>query len=255
MRQETHGWRTQLEEDPAKRPHARVKAQVDGLDRLLRLETRSRVLDLGCGASARAVELARRGHRVLGVDADERALAHARAAVKGERLNVHFLKADSRAISYRAEFDAVVCLDGAFGRFPDEREDLQALEAARRALKPAGKLLLDVINREWLVRRLETDSHERGESADHLSFDLAKGLLHGRRAFAQGGVRVYALTELLAQAKKAGFVSRAAWGGLDAAPYVLDSPRLVALFERGEERVARRADEGLATAIRIKGRR
>jgi SAM-dependent methyltransferase len=254
--------------DPGRRLRALLKAQVDGVDRLLRLETRSRVLDLGCGDGRFALELARRGHRVLGLDPDERALTLARAQAKGEKLNVHFLKADPRAISYRAEFDAIVCLDGAFGQLPGDREDLRALEAARRALKPNAKLVIDVINREWLMRHFESSARGRGEDGsvvyDHLSFDLEKGRLDGRRLAAGPdgrktstfvSARVYALTELLAQAERAGLSFCACWGGFDGSAYGLDSPRLVAVFERPrEERAPRRADDGLVTAIRIKGR-
>jgi len=262
-------WRMHFEEDPAKRPHAHVKAQVDGIDRYLQLETRSRVLDLGCGAGRRTLELARRGHRVLGVDPDERALAHARAAAREERLNTHFVHADPRTITYRAEFDAVVCLDGAFGQLPSDRDDLRALEAARKGLKPGAKLLIDVVNREWVVRHFEPNLWERGEAGgdvilDQISFDFEKGRLDNRRVLvaADGkrtpqfvSVRVYALTELLALAEKAGLVSRGYWGGFDGAPYGMDSPRLVALFERGRDRAPKVVDARLATAIRIKGRR
>jgi SAM-dependent methyltransferase len=225
---------------PAMKPHAHPKEQIDGVGRLLALEPRSRVLDLGCGDGRRALELARRGYRVLGVDPDEGALAHARAAAKGERLNVHFMKTDLRTISYRADFDAIVCLDGAFGRLPSDRDDLRALDAARKALKPGARLLLDAPNRESLLRRLEPGR----------AFDLEKGRLDG--------ARVYALTELIAQAERAGLAYVRSWGGFDGAAYGLDSPRLLALFERPrDERPPRRAlaDDGFPTAIRIKGRR
>ena len=108
-----------------KREALSAKAQVDGIQSFLALEPRSRVLDLGCASGRGTLALARRGHRVLGIDPDERALAIARAAAKGERLNIHFMKADPREISYRGDFDAVVCLDGAFGRLPSARKRRQ----------------------------------------------------------------------------------------------------------------------------------
>ena len=227
-----------------------MKAQVDGIARILALEPRSRVLDLGCGAGRVTLELARRGHRVLGIDPDESALAHARAAAKGERLNVHFMKTDPREISYRADFDAVVCLDGAFGRLPSDRDDLRALDNARKALKPGAKLLLDVLNREWLVRRFEPN--------EQVAFDFEKGRLDDRRSASSPSLRVYTLTELMAQMERAGLLYRQSWGGFDGSAYGMDSARLLVLGERSrDEKPARRAaaDDGFPTAIRIKGRR
>lgn len=261
-----------LEDDPGRRPASQIKAMIDGLERFLLLEPRSRVLDLGCGSGRRTLELARRGHRVLGLDIEERALARARAAAGHEKLNVHFMKAHASAIGYRAEFDAVVSLDGAFGQTPDDREDLRGLEAVRRALKPGGKFLVDVINREWLLRHFEPNVWERseeGESAvmlDRISFDFEKGRLDNHRTVIEGdgrrtpaflSVRAYALTELKAQLARAGLVYRQCWGGFDAVPYGMDAARLVVLAERAkDEKPAKRdEDDGLPKAIRIKGRR
>jgi len=272
MRKEPQSWwRTHFEDDPTRRSLAHVKALVDGVDRYLRLDTRSRVLDLGCRSGWRSLELARRGHRVLGVDPDERAFAAARAAAKEERLNAHFLKADFRAISYRAEFDAIVCLDGAFGQLPSDREDLRALEAARKALKPGAKLLLDVVNKEWLMRHFEPNSWERADNTggavvlDQISFDLEKGRLDNRRMIVTSdgrrtpsfvSARIYALTELLSQSERAGLLYRGVWGGFDGSAYGMDSPRLVVLLERPrDERPKGRSDDGFAKALRIKGRR
>ena len=228
-----------------------MKAQIEFVERLLLLEPRSRVLDLGCGAGRGTIELARRGHRVLGIDPDEQAFAPARAAAKGERLNLHFMKADPREISYRADFDAVVCLDGAFGRLPSDRDDLRALDNARKALKPGAKLFLDVPNREWLMRHLEPN--------DQTSFDFEKGRFEDNRPPAFPSLRVYALTELIALLDRAGLQYRRSWGGFDGSAYGMDSARLIVLAERPlDEKPARRAaaaDDGFPTAIRIKGRR
>ena len=246
-----------------------VKSRIDGVERFLRLEPRSRVLDLGCGSGRHTIELARRGHRVLGLDPDEGELSEARAAANGEKLNIHFLKADTRAIPYRGEIDAVVCLDGAFGRLPTDRDDLKCLESVRKALKPSGLLLLDALNREWLMRHFESNFWEQGERAsvagavvrDQISFDFERGRLENRRLFDAEGkrtpsflsVRVYALTELKAQIERAGLAYRQSWGGLDGSAYGMDSARVVVLAERpAAER--RRGATDLPTTIRIKGR-
>lgn len=264
-------WRVHPEDDPTRRTQAAVKSQIDGLERFLALEPRSRILDLGCGSGRHTLELARRGHRVLGVDPDERALAEARAAAKGERLNVHFVKTDLRLITYRGEFDAIVSLDSSFGQLPADRDDLRCLEAARKGLKPGGRLLVDTLNREWLMRHFEPNYWEPGEEGkgavvlDRISFDFEKGRLDNRRTIVGPdgkrtpsfiSLRVYALTEVKAQIERAGLFYRQSWGGFDGAAYGMDSPRLIALAVAGAPLTprTRRASEP-GDAIRIKGRR
>ena len=260
-----------LEDDP-RRPHSQVKTQIDGVERFMRLEPRSRVLDLGCGSGRRTIELARRGHRVVGLDPDERALSAARAGAKGEKLNIHFLKADTSAIPYRAEIDAVVSLDGAFGQAASDRDDLRCLESARKALKPGGLLLIDALNKEWLMRHFEPNFWEQGEEGkgavvlDQISFDFERGRLDNRRVIVDAdgkrtpsnvSIRVYALTELKGQLGRAGFTYRQCWGGFDGSAYGMDSARVIVLAERPADRAAKPADpdDDLPTAIRIKGRR
>jgi len=261
-----------LEDDPTRRSHSQVKGIIDGLERFLAPEPRSRLLDLGCGSGRLTLELARRGHRVLGIDPDERALTAARIAAKGEKLNVHFMKADIRAIPYRADFDAVVSLDGAFGQLPADRDDLRCLEAVKRSLKPGGKLLIEVLNKEWLMRHFEPNMWERAEEGkgavvlDRIAFDFERGrldnhrtivLADGRRTPSFVSVRVYTLTELKAHIERAGLLYRQCWGGFDGSAYGMDSRRLALLAERAREDKSVRSDPdaGLIKALRIKGRR
>jgi SAM-dependent methyltransferase len=258
--------------DPAHRPVSHVRAQIDGVERFISLEPRSRLLDLGCGFGHQTLELARRGHRVLGMDESERSLSEARQAARSDRLNVHFTRNDPRQIPYRGEFDAVLCLSSAFGRLVSERDDQRALESILRSLKPGAKLLLDQLNKEWLMRHFEPNSWEqntegRGEVLlERVSFNFETGRLDSHRTLVskdgtrtpiQASVRVYTLTELKALLQRAGLRYVSCWGGFDGSAYGMDSPRMIVLAERpAEARPAKRdRDAGLATAIKIKGRR
>lgn len=210
---------------------------INGLERFLSLEPRSRILDLACGEGRQTLELARRGHRVLGLDCSEEALRRARQAAKHERLNVHFLKSDIRRIPYNAEFDAAVGFFSPLGEFPLERDDLRALESVRKALKSRGFLLLDLPNRERVLRH--------GPAG---SFDLETGRLEGRR--------LYALTEIKGLLERAGLIYLRVWGAWSGSAYERESRRMIVLAEKPAPRPApRREEEGLATALRIKGRR
>ena len=216
-----------------------AQAQVDGVERYISLEPRSRVLDLSCGAGRQTLELARRGYRVLGIDSDEGPLAAARAAAGQERLNIHFLHTDIRQISYRGEFDVVVNLHSSIGALPNDRDHLRVLEGVRKGLKSGGRLLLDMLNKEWIMRHGEPGG-----------FDLETG-----RLAAPASVRVYCLTELKALLERAGLTFLKVWGGYEGEPYGLDSPRMVVLAQRPAEAPPRKdKDEHLVSAIRIKGR-
>jgi SAM-dependent methyltransferase len=263
--------RSHLEVDLVLRPAAQVRAQVDGVERFLSLEARARVLDLGCGRGSQTIELARRGYRVLGMDADERTLSHGRANARDEKIYVHFTKNDPRQIPYRGEFDAVLCLSSSFGRLASERDDQRALESILKSLKPGAKLLIDQLNKEWLMRHFEPNTWEQGDAKgevilEQVVFNFEAGRLDIRRTIVGpdgtrkpvvSSLRVYTLTELKALLARAGFRYLSSFGGFDGAAYGMESPRMIVLAEKSAEARPKRKDpdEGLPTAIRIKGRR
>lgn len=264
-------WRSHLEIDLVQRPAALVRSQVDGIERFLTLEPRARVLDLGCGRGAQTIELARRGYRVLGMDADERPLAHGRAAAREEKVYVHFTKNDPRQIPYRGEFDAVLCLCSSFGRLASERDDQRALESVLKSLKPGARLLMDQLNKEWLMRHFEPNAWTQGEGKgevllEEVSFNFETGRLDslrtivgkdGSRTPVRTSMRVYTLTELKDLLVRAGLRYAGCFGGFDGSAYGMDSPRMIVMAERPQQDKPKRKDpdEGLPTAIRIKGRR
>ena len=73
---------------------------VDFLVDRLELGPRTRVLDLGCGHGRHALELARRGVAVVGLDYSEPALALARANAAAEGLEVELVQGDMRELPY-----------------------------------------------------------------------------------------------------------------------------------------------------------
>ena len=229
-------WKSKLfGAEPVLRPEARIRAQVDALERMLELKHRSRVLDLGCGAGSQTLELARRHYRVVGMESSKEALAAVRDRAKGEQLTVHFLA-------------------NPLGSAPGERDDLRCLQSVHKALKSGGRLLLDLLNREWLVRHLAAGDH---------AFDLATGRLDGRGFASRGGkaahpqtLRVYTLTELQRLLFDAGFAFRAAWGDYHGKPYTLESLRLIVVAGKVDrpKKVAPRDEDDLERAVRIKGR-
>ena len=124
----------------------RTRQEVDGVLDILGLKPAASVLDLCCGQGRHAVELARRGYEVTGLDASGFLLREARKAARRRRVAVAWVRGDMREIPFRNRFDAVVNLFTSFGYFRTKAEDLAVLRGVRRALKPSGHLLIDTLN-------------------------------------------------------------------------------------------------------------
>src|SRR4030095_7953778 len=103
----------------------------------------ARVLDAGCGTGRYAVELARRGFRVTGLDASDDLLAVARR--RPGATSVAFLLADLTSL-LPPPHDAVLCR-GVLNHVIEARLPRGAFRAFARTLKRGGFLTLDV--RDW----------------------------------------------------------------------------------------------------------
>ncbi|MDX6769749.1 MAG: class I SAM-dependent methyltransferase [Elusimicrobiota bacterium] len=123
----------------------------------LGLKAGERVLDVPCGAGRHALELARRGALVLGVDKTEAYLRAARKA-GARQPRARFARGDMRRLPFRGEFDAAVNLWTSFGYFARYADDLKVLKGVARALRPGGRFLIDVRDLA-AVRRQPTLRH------------------------------------------------------------------------------------------------
>jgi SAM-dependent methyltransferase len=218
-------------------PHADTQRDVKGLVRLLRLRPGARILDVPCGFGRHSVELARRGFRVTGVDVSEDLLVLARQAAAAKRVAVEFRQGDMRRIAYRRRFDAVLNLFTSFGYF-GEGEDLKVLRRFRAALRPGGWLVIDVINRDWLMRNFRPRMRSRTSThsvVQETAFDFSTAVVTTRWTARRGSriwrgttrLRVYAGHELLRLAQQAGFRSARLFGNLQDKPPSFDSQRQI----------------------------
>jgi SAM-dependent methyltransferase len=117
---------------------------ADHLERMWAGDGVHRVLDLCCGSGLMTVELIRRGHDVVGLDASAAMLARARSLLGPDVLLVESVLPD---LPVAGPFDAVVStLDGLnYLPLPEFR---RTLSAAADVLRPGG----------WLVFDLHTDA-------------------------------------------------------------------------------------------------
>jgi SAM-dependent methyltransferase len=130
----------------------RLKA-ADSVISLLQAVPPARILDLACGGGAVTAAMALKGFDVTGIDCTPGAIDLAARMSSRKGASVQWLCQDMRLIDYREEFDFVCLRDVIFGIFEDEREDADLIRRIGQALKPGGRLLLEVYNKEFAVPR------------------------------------------------------------------------------------------------------
>ncbi len=184
--------------------------EVDFLVDALDIRPGMRVLDAGCGPGRHALELARQGFDVVGVDTSPEFLTLARAASDG--LRAEFREIDVRELPFEREFDAVICLcQGGFGLLGGGDGELAVVGHFARALRPGGRLALSAFSAYFVVRHLDA-----GET-----FDAETGVNHESSVVRDGERKerlfdlwttCYTPRELRLLAERAGFVVDAVFG-------------------------------------------
>jgi SAM-dependent methyltransferase len=209
----------------------------------LGLRAGQHVLDVGCGPGRHALELARRGITVLGIDASEDFVALARAAAATEGLPAAFEVLDVRALDFEATFDAVLCLcQGGFGLLGGPA-DVEVFDRMVRAARPGGGIAVSAFHAPFAVRHLEPEE----------TFDAATGVVHEHATLrdSNGDERVFDLWTTCFTAREVELLGRAAGlrdiavhgvapGRYVVAPPDLDSPEVLLLARRDGTRDASR---------------
>lgn len=132
-----------------------TQREVDFIEREIAFDRSKNILDVGCGNGRHALELARRGYQVIGVDLDESAMAPARKLAAAENLPVTFINRDARALNFYDRFHvALLMREGAFSLMETDEMDWLILRNVARALLPAGRFIMTVPNAAYAITHL-----------------------------------------------------------------------------------------------------
>ena len=156
----------------ATRQRPELLRQVDWLWQHLGLQPGARLLDITCGPGLYATEFARRGADVTGIDFSPASIRYARELAESQGLagRCRFIQADVRAELPRhagRDYDAATFIYGQLAVFT--RDEAAALLAgAAQALRPAGRLALELLNFERIDKSHSTwwFSDDRGLWSD-----------------------------------------------------------------------------------------
>ena len=147
-----------------------IESQCDGLEG-------KKVLDIGCGGGILAEAMSKKGAQVTGIDMAAASLEVARLHLLESGLNIDYQKitAEQFAEDHPHTFDVITCLE-MLEHVPDPAS---IVNAAARALKPDGTLVLSTINRngksfllaivgaEYIIRMLPRGTHEYEKFIKH----------------------------------------------------------------------------------------
>ena len=195
---------------------AQTMKEVSFIEASLEAPPGAEILDVGCGYGRHAVELVQKGLNVTGLDLSLPLLIKAADEAQRRSLAVNFVHADMREMPFDRKFDGAYCMLTSFGYF-DEDANLKVAEGISRALKPGGRFLLDIVNRDYVVADLPTRIWWEGVGCvvlEEVDFNFHTSRVITRRSvvFEDGrqleqdiSVRAYSLHELGRLLRQAGF--------------------------------------------------
>lgn len=205
-----------------------------------------RVLDIGCGTGSVTLRLARRGHKVTGVDPAKGMLQIART--KDEDRLVTWVAAEAGSFSLPDCFDLAIMTGHVFQVFLDDAETLAALSNIHRHMAPGGQLIIE--SRNPLDRAWEDwtrdKTHERRVvegvgpvevyyqikkiETEHVTFDTVFTIqATGEILASESRLRFAPVDTIKRLLAEAGFAEVELLGWWDRTPYSESSPEIIAI--------------------------
>jgi SAM-dependent methyltransferase len=214
-------------------------SEVDVIERLLEIRPPLRILDVACGQGRHSIEFAKRGYGVTGLDQSRFLLDVARQRSAVAAVEVRWVEGDMRQPPpIEGGYDVVVNLFTSFGYFADDGDDLAVLRAIAAVLRPGGRLLMELINGERIMRTFEerewipfgeaTVLERRRLDRDRRRMEVDRTIVRdGHEEETSHALRLYSGRELIVLAKRAGFGVVQLYGGWNGERLTEESLRLV----------------------------
>jgi SAM-dependent methyltransferase len=229
-------------------PVERVAAAAGQVTQILALAgvTGGTVLDLCCGPGRHAVEFARRGYAVTGVDRSRFLLERARDRAHAEAVPVEWVLDDMREFRRPAAFDLACNLFTSFGYFEREEDNLRVLRNVWDSLREGGILVMDMVGKERMERQAMEARHTQFADGavliqqPHVNDDWTRMENEWTLVQAAGESRSYRFEHCLYSGPGlqdrllgCGFASVELYGDLHGSPYGPAALRLVAVARKG----------------------
>lgn len=143
--------------DAATRKHEFITRSVEWITELAAPGKYPDLLDLGCGPGLYDEKFYKKGYHVTGVDFSQRSVKYAKTVAADNNSKIIYLYQDYLTITYREEFDLVTLIYCDYGVLSQEDRN-RLLNNIYRALRPGGKLVVDVFTPKVYQGREESKS-------------------------------------------------------------------------------------------------
>jgi SAM-dependent methyltransferase len=226
-------------------PRSVIEREVKFIDESLGCAKGAEILDMGCGAGEHCVQLSTRGYNVIGLDLSLSMLARSADEAAEYSQKINFVQADFRELNFEDAFDGIYVWGSTFGYF-DDAKNSEIIGRIFRALRPHGRLLLDVPNRDFYVSRVPSMAWFEGEGCvcmDEAIHNAINSRIHvkrtimlddGRKREFEYSMRLYSLHELGKVLHDVGF-RVVEVSGETVTPSIFfesESPRIIILVEK-----------------------
>ena len=228
----------------------RFQKEFEALQRIFsekRVSVGGNVLDLCCGLGRQALNLAKKGFNVTGVDFSPAVIKQARESAENMSLKGHvdFLVGDARKVSKLLEkesFDWIISMGTSIGYYDDDT-DKSIVRQLNKLASSNGVLVIDVGNRDYIIKHGEPlgfIKFDDYEVHDHRRLDLEESHAESTwEFFKKGGedlkhvvtvssyCRLYSLHELVRLLEATGWKYCSSYGNFDLEPVTTDTPRII----------------------------
>jgi len=210
-------------------PARNAKVEANFIAKKLALKPGMKFLDCPCGIGRISIPLAKVGIKVTGVDITRGYIEELAIKAKKLKLPIALRECDMRKIDFDSEFDAAGNLGTSLGYFEKEPDDLLALKKLYKAVKPTGRVLIQISNRDWIVKNFcSRDWLDLGKLRilQHRQFDFVTSTNIAEWRFLKDGeenvfkvrLRVYSFHELYTMLSQIGFADIRGYGSVKEEP-------------------------------------
>ncbi|UMZ75013.1 class I SAM-dependent methyltransferase [Natranaerofaba carboxydovora] len=227
-------------------PENQTEREVNFIEKVIDLDRGASILDACCGCGRHAISLAKRGYDVIGVDLSKSLLEHAEATKNEKSMpgSVEFYEGDILnldELGLEKKYQGVICM-ASLGYYMTDEDVKTSLQKIKETMTPGGWLLIDLINREKLIKTfrnknwIKTETGYRCLRFTSFNLEMSRCENHkyvndpdgNEKEFFQW-LRTFTLREFLNILEEVGFNFQKVYGSYTREQYSVDSPRMIVI--------------------------